>query len=251
MNIAPAQLFVGGDQKVVADAVQSALQNYLCPIQETSNKKNCLCRDCKQIKQRQHAAIVWINPEKDYTVEDIEIIFDKIRFSLEEDKHHFFILEKAHTLTTVTANRLLKIMEEPPRGYHFILITPNEKLIIQTILSRCLVVPVDTPSQVAATYSPLLMFFQDPRKLNDPIAFEIELKKNKLNDTQSEELLHELIAFYAQALCNAHKDGAALTDEKILLLSCIVDFLHKKIQKPPQSGSSDLFWKHLYLTIPR
>ena len=39
-------------------------------------------------------------------------------------------------------NRLLKIIEEPPEGTHFILVAENPELILNTILSRCQLVKV-------------------------------------------------------------------------------------------------------------
>ncbi len=39
-------------------------------------------------------------------------------------------------------NRLLKIIEEPPEGTHFILVAENQELILNTILSRCQLVRI-------------------------------------------------------------------------------------------------------------
>jgi DNA polymerase-3 subunit delta' len=40
-------------------------------------------------------------------------------------------------------NRLLKIIEEPPEGTHFILVAENQELILNTILSRCQLVRIN------------------------------------------------------------------------------------------------------------
>lgn len=40
-------------------------------------------------------------------------------------------------------NRLLKIIEEPPEGTHFILVAENQELILNTILSRCQIVRIN------------------------------------------------------------------------------------------------------------
>lgn len=254
MNEVPARLFVGQNHDLVVQAVEDTLRSYLCENKIDSQKKAyCTCRSCRQMKQRQHASISWLSPEKDYAVKDIDVIFEKICFALENNEHFFFVLEKADTLSAVVANKLLKVIEEPPRGYHFLLLTSNEKMIIQTILSRCLLVPIAQPNDSgAASYMPfLLTFFQDAKKLADPVPFEQELRKQKLTDTESEALLQELITFFSQELRSLYKDGVVFDQEKNVWLCQVIDFLHEKMLKPPQSGSSDIFWKYLYLTFPR
>ncbi len=54
--------------------------------------------------------------------------------------YRFVILEQAHRLNPAAANALLKMLEEPPDRYHFVLTTPASDLLLQTILSRCRVV---------------------------------------------------------------------------------------------------------------
>ncbi len=139
----PAQLIVG-NQDLLASHVETMLQKTFCPTLTTNPEQSgCFCTECRKIKNRQHPFIVWIYPEKDYTVDDIEIIFDRVRFALDQDQKFFFILDKVQTLTASTANRLLKVLEEPPTGYHFILLTTNTEAILPTIISRCVVVELE------------------------------------------------------------------------------------------------------------
>jgi DNA polymerase III delta' subunit len=48
-----------------------------------------------------------------------------------------FIISEADKMKDESANTLLKILEEPPRFSHFILVTDNPHLILPTIKSRC------------------------------------------------------------------------------------------------------------------
>lgn len=48
----------------------------------------------------------------------------------------FFIFHQAETLSQEAANALLKLLEEPSPGYHFILLTTEPHLLLPTILSR-------------------------------------------------------------------------------------------------------------------
>lgn len=52
-------------------------------------------------------------------------------------KYKVLILDEFHMATKQAQNRLLKILEEPPKHLVFILCTTNPESIIDTILSRC------------------------------------------------------------------------------------------------------------------
>jgi len=51
--------------------------------------------------------------------------------------HRWIIIEDAHRLNSTSANIILKILEEPPIGTHFILVTHYPEAVISTIRSRC------------------------------------------------------------------------------------------------------------------
>ena len=48
-----------------------------------------------------------------------------------------FIVEEAHLMERESANTILKLLEEPPRGVVLILLTNRESLLLPTIRSRC------------------------------------------------------------------------------------------------------------------
>lgn len=51
--------------------------------------------------------------------------------------HRWILVEDAHRLNGASANMLLKSLEEPPPGTHFLLITHRPEAMLQTIRSRC------------------------------------------------------------------------------------------------------------------
>jgi DNA polymerase III subunit delta' len=51
--------------------------------------------------------------------------------------HRWILVEDAHRLNGASANILLKTLEEPPPGTHFILVTHRPEAVLQTIRSRC------------------------------------------------------------------------------------------------------------------
>lgn len=51
--------------------------------------------------------------------------------------HRWILVEDAHRLNGASANMLLKTLEEPPEGTHFLLITHRPEAMLPTIRSRC------------------------------------------------------------------------------------------------------------------
>lgn len=51
--------------------------------------------------------------------------------------HRWILVEDAHRLNGPSANILLKVLEEPPPGTHFILVTHRPESVLQTLRSRC------------------------------------------------------------------------------------------------------------------
>lgn len=55
--------------------------------------------------------------------------------------HRWILVEDAHRLNGASANMLLKVLEEPPAGTHFLLVTHRPEAMLQTIRSRCERIP--------------------------------------------------------------------------------------------------------------
>ncbi len=58
--------------------------------------------------------------------------------------HRWILLEDAHRLNGPSANMLLKTLEEPPPGTHFLLVTHRPEAMLPTIRSRCERIPFQT-----------------------------------------------------------------------------------------------------------
>lgn len=238
-TLIPTQLFIGNGVSLVQE-VELFLQLQFCP----NAANGCYCASCRQIKNHQHEKMLWLKPERDYKVQDIEVVFEHTRFALETGSHFFFVFEQADTFNTATANRLLKLLEEPPAGYHFILMTNNEDALLATILSRCHVVRLEQQTEDRSLH-PMLAFFMIPHRRNDPFAFEQLVKQLHLSDNQSVQLANQLMNQLYLKLTQAYLNEPDLiaTYQELLTL------VQKALLKPPQSGSSEIFWKNLYLAF--
>ena len=247
-TLIPTQLF-SGPQDLLTKKTELLLQEHFCLNKnKIKNLNDCLCNQCKKIKSKQHEFIVWINPEKDYTIKDIQVIFEKTNFSLDENQIFFFILQKAQTLNLASANKLLKILEEPPKGYNFILHTNNINLILPTIISRCHITNFSWNNEYNKEHSITSFFYN--QQLDDPINFEKELKRASLSDSQSIELINNMLDYFSRQIINFYKNKDIEIEQKLYFENDIEN-LKEKIKRPPQSGSSNIFWKNIYISFPR
>lgn len=233
----PASLFIGNEQELLENAI-NLLQKVFC------NNGGCsVCIQCRKVQEQQHESILWLMPEKQYAVEDLKVIFSTISFALEANQHYFFVIQKADLLTTACANALLKSLEEPPAGYHFILLAQRLEYILPTIKSRCLIQTIGGNQH--STLHPLMPYFTTSA-FQDPIAFTKELEAANPNEWDSLSLLDELVEYWAGVYKKQIIAHNAKGQEQALAM---IQHLKKAMLQPPMPGSSKLFWKNLFLQI--
>lgn len=238
----PAYLFVGQSETALDHAV-TLLQNQFC-FSAVADKGGChVCFACQKVQAQQHESVMWICPEKQYTIQDLEVISSTIAFALEPGKHTFFVLQKADQLSAACSNALLKSLEEPPAGYHFILLATRLSSMLPTILSRCLIeqLHADAPHPSAT----LLSFFATTT-FHDPAAFAKELDNANPSEWESMALLDQLFEQWAHSYRKA-----LIADNQLAIKQAlrVLGHLKKALGQPPMPGSSKLFWKNLFLQI--
>lgn len=236
-HISPAELWIGPVTKTRLQ-VTALLKRLLCSSQGCDT-----CNECKKIVNQQHHAIMWLSPERQYTRDQLEPIFNQLVFQLDDNESYFFIIEKADFLTPACANSLLKSLEEPPTGYHFLLLAERLNLILPTIQSRCII------HQIAPSYSPShhsLFDFFTTIAFHDPNAFSKTLDQSNINERESIELLDELLHYwidaYRHALLKKNSQDARQTQNVISILS-------RAHSHAPMPGSSKFFWQNLFIAL--
>lgn len=224
---APALLWFG-PHELLQQQAQLLFQKIFCPQQGCG-----ICPECTKITLKQHHAIAWFRPEKQYLIEQVDEILKCLNFA--QDNHFFIVLEQAETLTPATANRLLKSLEEPPAGYHFLLLAERAYAVLPTIRSRCLTKTwAAAPQQ--SPYSHLINLFMAEH--TNPNQLLTLLEENPIPETQTlmvlDEILEQWILRRKKAPIPTHEDQVIAT-------------LTKAFEYPPMPGSGKLFWKNLYL----
>lgn len=232
--LSPAYLWIGSPTDLDQKAI-SFLQKSFC------NDACSSCIECTKISNKQHHAITWITPEKQYTIDQLAVVFSTIAFALNTNEHHFFILQNADFLSPVCANALLKPLEEPPAGYHFILLAQQQDRIISTIRSRCII--QHFAHHQNTDYEKLLRHFKKITTAN-PQQFLIDVEQIKSTEHTSATLLDSLIDYWGnthkRATINQQLDSKKTTAQIVTLLS-------QQYKKLPMPGSAKLFWKNLFL----
>lgn len=102
------------------------------------NKKGdeCFCRSCKKFNS-EHPDFFYTGREK-IKVEDIDQLLDFMSLKPLISDKKIAIIDNAENITMEASNRLLKVLEEPPKGFAVILVTSNPQALLPTVLYRCL-----------------------------------------------------------------------------------------------------------------
>jgi len=103
--------------------------------------KNCApcgnCEYCKDVEQRNYyGGVDEINFSSDRGIDMVRSIIDSTAYASQFNAH-VFICDEIQCLTALGQNAFLKILEEPPEGVVFILLTTDPQKLLPTIVNRC------------------------------------------------------------------------------------------------------------------
>ncbi len=234
-HIPPGQLWLGTHGQLELEAL-SYLQQQFCPQSGCS-----MCMSCIQIYEKQHHALLWIEPEKQYTLETLEPIRTICAYALEHNERFFFVLERAELLSVPCQNSLLKTIEEPPAGYHFILLASGKDPILPTIQSRCVIKQFSFSADTSA--HPLFTFFSTGTE-RDPGQLLKILEEHKPNEQESAALINQLLHFWLTEFKRTTRDLRSTRHKQI---QQVIKILNQGLLNLPMPGGSALFWKNIYL----
>lgn len=112
------------------------------------------------------------------SVDEAEIIVKKLQLKSHEGGFKVMIIWMAEKMNTAAANKLLKLIEEPPQKTIFLLITENEEQLLSTIKSRCqaLYFPVLSDQDIVNS---LMVNYQQTANEATKIAHQAEGNFNK------------------------------------------------------------------------
>ena len=156
----------------IPDSREKALQHpdlhCIYPVSTSANvKKKPLCKDYREdwiafVQENLYNPLSdWLlqigseNKQGNISVEETEALFKALSLKAFLGKNKVCVLWGVERLNIQAANKLLKLIEEPPANTYFILIATNAEDLISTIRSRCQMLPLP-PIQPAVVETALI-----------------------------------------------------------------------------------------------
>ena len=138
-RVSHAYIFCGEDGAGKNQVAKAFAQSLLC---EAGGEEACgTCRFCKQFLSGSNPDFKYVTHEKPNTITVDEIreqLLDDIQIKPYNGLRKVYIIDDAEKLNSQAQNAMLKTIEEPPEYGVIIMLTNNENVFLETILSRCI-----------------------------------------------------------------------------------------------------------------
>lgn len=98
------------------------------------------CRSCRVAESGAHPDITFISPEegkKFINVGQIRTLRAEAFVKPHMSERRVFVINTAETMNESAQNAFLKVLEEPPEGVVFILVSLSASELLETVVSRC------------------------------------------------------------------------------------------------------------------
>ena len=145
-RISHAYLFVSQDENYLMEFAKKLAKLFI-NLSETENKSKNEIR----IDNMSHPDVMFYGTSKENAIdaERTEEIISKVQVCPFEADKKIFILQNFNSVSEINQNKLLKVIEEPPKNTIFVLLSTTVSKILVTILSRVKQIELDKiPSNV-------------------------------------------------------------------------------------------------------
>lgn len=106
------------------------------------------CRNCTLFEAGTHPDYSLVSPDEKNVIR-VSVIRELRRAVYERpdrSRRKVYVIENAECMNSEAQNAFLKIMEEPPQYVVFLLLCPSRAMLLETVVSRCTVLTLNTPS---------------------------------------------------------------------------------------------------------
>ncbi len=119
---------------------------------ESENKPCGVCKDCHLAEIGSHPDIRLISPEKSkqIKIDQIREVRQNAYLKPTMAARKVYIIENAETMNEAAQNAFLKVLEEPPAGVIFLLLTTSSDSLLDTVRSRCITLTLAPPQREQA-----------------------------------------------------------------------------------------------------
>jgi len=188
------------------------------------------------------------NKQGQIGVDEATEIVKSLSLKAYEGGYKVMIIWMADKMNTATANKLLKLLEEPPQKTVFILIAESEDDILQTILSRCQVLHFNALPEKAIANALVQLENMEP-KAATRLAHQAQGNYNRalhlLHKTADELPFEEWFVMWVRAAFRAKGNAAAIHD--LIAWSEQIAGIGREAQKQFLNFCIDMFRQALLL----
>lgn len=167
-----AYLFAGPDGVGKGLCARNLAQALLCTQPQDADACGT-CRACQRVTDTQHPDLHCLargkksdgTVEKSIRIAQVRALQERLTYKAFEGARRVVIIYEAEKMNAATANALLKTLEEPGPGTHFILISTAPHRLLPTVISRSQRVRfVPLPREMVAQHLTRLLEDVDPMK---------------------------------------------------------------------------------------
>ena len=115
----------------------------------TGDNKPCgCCTACHLFSVGSHPDVRVITPEKkQLSVDEVRSLRQDAFLKPSQSERKVYIIERCENMQPPAQNALLKILEEPPQGVVFILVSISAEKLLTTVRSRCITLSLCEPQE--------------------------------------------------------------------------------------------------------
>jgi DNA polymerase-3 subunit delta' len=136
-NIPPGLLFHGEEGIGKEKAALAFLAAFFCR-RRTEDGACFACPECRLLSSGAHPNLLRVSPENHFIqIDGIRRLKEELSLKAFSDLPRAALVCPADRMTLQAANALLKTLEEPPPGTHFVLVAHRLSQLPPTIVSRC------------------------------------------------------------------------------------------------------------------
>ena len=137
----PHAMLIEGASEKTGDSL--ALYIASATICDDQNAPCGSCSNCHLAEIGSHPDVTTVAPlegKKNLSVDQIRELRADAFVKPHSASHRIFIIRDAHRMNPQAQNALLKVLEEPPKNVVFILLAPSKTMLLDTIISRCVLI---------------------------------------------------------------------------------------------------------------
>lgn len=254
-KISHAYLIETDDFDYNCDIIYSFIKMILCSLGHNSSDLNCnKCNICNLVDNNSYPDLNIISPDGKF-IKKGQLIDLKSEFSNKSmlDNKRIYIIKDADKLNQSSANTILKFLEEPEDNIVAILITNNRYKVIDTILSRCQILSLNTNvsnSTFDDNIYDLISYFSNTKKffinynyIYDNILNDKIVAKDRLIE------LEKFLIFYLENYSSNKENNKDLSNVSIDQILSIIGIIDKEIIKLNYNVNYKLWLDNLFVSF--